>query len=361
MGDSGAKLGVALVGAGGVAQRHLAAWAARKDVELVAVIDTSSERARQVQEQWGFRSFGVDHQELVQRSDVHVVSVCVPPALHVTITRDLLAGDKHVLLEKPMATNLMDGRALVAATEGSNARVMIAENWPFASATRQVDELIEAGALGELFMLKSRHESGLYLDPDHRTRYPWAHQQEGGGYLFRAGIHNLVLAEHFLGETTSIYAVRNELPAEPGDRYRVECDVALTSRYASGALGVMSFTGRSAHVGPRRMTCTLLGSTGMASFDLLTGEVTHARAGVEHVVRESSPSLGYAEEIEHLVRCVREEEEPSTSPRRQLRSIALATAAYESMRLGVPSRPDAFLAGETSGAVSPAPLREDRS
>lgn len=334
MSSSNHSLRVALIGAGAIAQEaHLPAWRARPDAELTWLIDSRTETAEAAAERWGIPRWGTDYRAALVSDEVDTVDVCTPAFVHAEVTIAALRAGKHVLVEKPVAPTLEEAEAMGCAATESGRVLMVAENWLFASATRRVQALLADGVLGDPFLLYALHESGLRLEPDAR-----ADQGDRArlGYLFAAGIHSLNLARALMGEFAQLSAYAT--PARPAPDFQLpnETDMVIAARFEPGGIGSFHFTGRSRHVGPRRLGFRLFGTEGTVEFDVLAGYVKWAAKGAQTCIQDARPSLGYAEEIDHFVACVRSGIEPRTSIADQMKTLRVVYAAYESAMSGRP-------------------------
>jgi len=324
------RMNVALVGAGRIADgAHLPAWQEQDDAKVTVLVENRPDQANAIARKWGIPEWTVDYRAVLEREDIHAVDICLPPHLHATVTEEFLAHGKHVLVEKPMATTLEDAQRMVKAAAKSRAVLMVAENWPFASSTQRVLDLMERGVLGRVFLMKAHHESGLYIDRALETR-PWVLKAEksGGGYLFDAGIHTINLARHLMGEFASVFAYAS--PGFPPDT--LEDDLVLVARFRSGALASMSFTGRSQHLGERKLGFSIFGTKGVAEFDIWSGRVSWTVSGFRTDIDEARFSRGFREEIRHFLDCLTSGRHPLTSGEQQIGTIAAALAIYQSLR-----------------------------
>lgn len=335
-------LGIALIGAGLIAEgSHLPAWAEETRAQLRLVIDRNRRRSERLAALCAADS-AQDVSAIADRSDIDAVDVCLPPHLHAAAVMDLVRAGKHVIVEKPLATTVLDAERVARAVEGSGCTVMVAENWPFSSAARQVAALVDDGRLGELFMLRAHHESALYVKREADVRL-WTRSSShaGGGYLFDAGIHSVNLGRQLMGDWTSVFALSS--PDRRHLREAVEDDIALVARSSTGAIISMSFTGRAQRPPPRQLSFVLLGSEGVVEWDILTGAVSWMRVGERTDLSITPPSMGFSEEISHFVDCILDGTEPLTSASDQVLTIATVVAAYRSMELGVPVEPSSLL------------------
>ncbi|WP_171027578.1 Gfo/Idh/MocA family protein [Pseudarthrobacter sp. NamE2] len=339
---------VALVGAGEIAEvAHLPAWSAAGDARVDVLVDPNQERAQRIAAEFGIPNCAVDFEELLQSGDVDAVDICTPPHLHAPMVLNALDAGLHVLVEKPMATNLLDGEAIARAARASGKTVMIAENWLFSSARREAEEIIRKHALGQPFLVKARHESSLYVaSTGGAPAWTFSPDTAGGGYLMQAGIHTVALIEAMVGpfQEVSGYTSAGNTPPDGF----LESTAVLTALFESGALGSLAFTARSQHLGPRRLGLELFFDKGSLELDVWTGRVSYTVEGRQTTVEDANSSMGFAEEISHFVHCLRTGSEPETSPARLLSSLKTVFAAYESARTGNSVRP-------SNVASTPAP------
>ena len=104
------KLRVGVVGTGYLGKFHAEKYARMPNVDLVGVVDTNRKAAETVAQKLNTRPF-YNHLQLAEAVDA--VSVVVPTSDHFTISRDLLAADVDVLIEKPMTTTLEEADELI--------------------------------------------------------------------------------------------------------------------------------------------------------------------------------------------------------------------------------------------------------
>ena len=104
------KLRVGVVGTGYLGKFHAEKYARMPNVDLVGVVDTNRKAAETVAQKLNTRPF-YNHLQLAEAVDA--VSVVVPTSDHFTISRDFLAVDVDVLIEKPMTTTLEEADELI--------------------------------------------------------------------------------------------------------------------------------------------------------------------------------------------------------------------------------------------------------
>jgi len=107
-------LRVGVIGVGYLGRLHAQKMASFHDVAFIGVYDADHERGKAVAEEFG-TSFRGKVRELLR--EVDAVSIAVPTTAHYRVTREAMRAGVHVLLEKPIAATLREGRALVREAE----------------------------------------------------------------------------------------------------------------------------------------------------------------------------------------------------------------------------------------------------
>lgn len=142
---------VALIGTGGIAGVHLDAYSKLNEAEVVAVCDIVPEKAESASQKWGVQKWFTDYRKVIELPEVEAVDICTPHAFHAPIAIAALKAGKHVLVEKPMASDLKDAEKMVktAKEKGKVLFCGIISRWsPF---IQQIKGFVDSGALGEIY------------------------------------------------------------------------------------------------------------------------------------------------------------------------------------------------------------------
>jgi len=131
-------LRVAVIGVGHLGRIHAKIYAENPAAELVAVVDSDGDRAREVAEEYG----GSPLTEVAELpGDLDGVSVVVPTRYHAEVAVPLLERGLACLVEKPLAANLSEADAILAAAEGSGALLSVGHVERFQPGVRKVRDL----------------------------------------------------------------------------------------------------------------------------------------------------------------------------------------------------------------------------
>jgi predicted dehydrogenase len=196
---SDAPLRVAIIGCGFIGQKRSKALGPAR---LVACADVEIERARALARTVPDCSADADWREVVRRDDVNVVIVATLHDMLATITADVIAAGKHVLVEKPAGRHSSEILPLMAAAKAKGVRVRVGFNHRYHRALRKARELIDSGAVDALMYLRGRYGHGGRLGYEREWRAD--PRRSGGGELIDQGPHLIDLSRWILGDFTHI-------------------------------------------------------------------------------------------------------------------------------------------------------------
>lgn len=240
------SLGVAILGAGAVADFHHRAIAAT-GAKLVAVGHYDANKFAQVSKHFGVPC--LTFEELLEHPDIEAVCICTPSGQHAEQTIRAAKAGKHVLVEKPMALTLEAADAMIGACSEANVRLGVVLQRRAEPPFQSVKAAIAEGDLGELTLAAITMpylRSQSYYDQA-AWRGTWA--QEGGGVLMNQGIHLLDLLVWWLGDPVNVTAHAATLQRN----IEVEDTLVANLRFARGALATFTATTTAAPGFPHRL------------------------------------------------------------------------------------------------------------
>ncbi|MGH2459587.1 MAG: Gfo/Idh/MocA family protein [Chloroflexota bacterium] len=336
------QVGVGIIGAGFIASLHAEALARVPEARIVAVASPTVGHAEGFAARHGIPHAYTDYRALLERSDIHLVTLALPNDLHCPATLDAAAAGKHVVCEKPLATSLAECDRMIAACRAANVKLMYAEELCFAPKYVRAKQLADEGALGRVYQVK---QSECHDGP-HRDWF-WNVERSGGGVLMDMGCHSIEFARWIYGKPRplSVYAQLGNY-AHPGRTRGDDHSVCLVE-YAGDRIGVAENSW--ARPGGVDDHAEIYGSAGLTVADLLRGSslLTYSEPGYGYAVEkapstrgwtftmfEESWNYGFPQEMAHFVRCVRDDLAPLESGEDGRQVIELICAAYESARTG---------------------------
>ena len=193
----------AVIGCGDVSIVHFGALASLREVQLVAVCDTDTERLMAAVEDYHVPGYG-DHVALLEKVRPDVVHICTPHDQHATVAVDSLERGVHVILEKPLAHTLADGQRLVEVAERGSAKIAICLQNRYNVPVQAMHRLLSSGELGSV--LGGAATVLWHRTADYYLSRPWRGTWDGsgGGLLMNQAIHTVDLLQWLIGDVTAV-------------------------------------------------------------------------------------------------------------------------------------------------------------
>ena len=141
-------INVALIGAGGVARSHRAAWLKLENAKVIGVADLFAEQARGAATELGAERWTTDYTELLRWDEIDAVDICATENAHGQIASDAAEHGKHILVEKPIATTLEDADRRIETAAKNDVILMVGHTHRFRDVGRTARAMIESGEIG---------------------------------------------------------------------------------------------------------------------------------------------------------------------------------------------------------------------
>ncbi|BDZ49688.1 dehydrogenase [Frondihabitans sucicola] len=319
---------VGLIGGGGIATAHIAGYAQNRDIiRIAAVADAVAATAESRGAELGVPSF-TDYSAMLRDADIDAVDICLPHHLHRDAIVAAAAAGKHILCEKPLCLSPDEARDVQAAVAEAGVTLMCAHNQLFMPAVARAKELIESGALGSVYEVRTTDSFRNEFDP---SNMGWrAHAStSGGGELIDTGYHPSYLLMHLAGgvpvQATAMLSTHRLTFMEGED------SAQALFRFDNGAVGqlVTSWAYEPAAGTERFSAVGELGS--------LTSDGTTLRWNLLDGTSETETFEEvdtFAAEIGAFGRCLRDGQRPIHTEREGIAVLGMILAAYEGARSG---------------------------
>lgn len=149
------KLRAAVIGVGSMGQHHARVYTELPTTMLVGVADALPETGQRIGAKYGVPAYA-DYHELLQRERPEIVTVAVPTQEHRLVAETALAAGCHVLVEKPIAASVEEGKALIARAAELRRKLMVGHIVRFSPAIQALKQHLNAGELGRVFQISCR-------------------------------------------------------------------------------------------------------------------------------------------------------------------------------------------------------------
>lgn len=243
------QLRVAICGAG-IGAEHLDAYLALPHLYRISCIaDLNELRAKPLVEK-AKTDYVTSFLAVLDRDDVDIVDICLPPQLHKKAISQALAAGKQVICEKPLVPSLSDIDEIITLEKQTSNKIMPVFQYRFGNGLSQLRKLIEQGVAGKAFT--ATIETHWNRDADYYAvpwRGKWA--SELGGAVVGHAIHAHDILVHTLGSVAQIQAT----VATRVNPIDVDDCAAIVFEMSSGALVTSSVTLGSASDQSRLRFC----------------------------------------------------------------------------------------------------------
>ncbi|MEG8036605.1 Gfo/Idh/MocA family oxidoreductase [Sphingomonas sp. LR61] len=156
---------VGLIGGGGIASAHIAGYAEHPDtIRIAAVADAFAATAEERGAELGVPFF-TDYLAMLEQADIDAVDICLPHHLHRDAIVAAAKAGKHVLCEKPLCLSPDEAADVQRAVSESGITLMCAHNQLFMPAVAKAKELIDGGALGTVYEVRTTDSFRNEFDP----------------------------------------------------------------------------------------------------------------------------------------------------------------------------------------------------
>ncbi len=306
-----------------------------------------ADKLKRFQAEYGVEKVFTDYRRMLEDPELDVVAVYTPDALHAEHCVQALEAGKHVVCTKPMATSNTDAARIVDAVRRSGRKFMVAQTARFVSPCEQARAFLDRGDIGRVLACRSQyiHDLSPYL-----PFTPWRLQMPQD-FLYGGGLHPIDLLRWYVGEVEEVYAIAQNSGRTP--EYRLEDNFLVLLKFASGCLGTVAVLCGVVHPPVPIIELELFGDAGslMATYSegqsgvlrLVNGRIPEHPVQVIRYEPETGVTYqhGAAERriFEQFFDCLQQNRRPDPDEIQGARGVAVADAAWESIRTGKPARP----------------------
>jgi predicted dehydrogenase len=336
-----AKIGVGVIGSGGIAQgAHLPGYAALKDeVEIVACCDLDEKVAKAAAERFGAKKVFKNYRDMLALKNIQAVSVCTPNFMHKTPTVAALKAGKHVLCEKPIAMNAIEGAEMCRTAQENGMKLMVGLNNRFRSDVQALKRQIDAENFGEIYYaraqaLRRRGIPGWGVFGDK--------EKQGGGPLVDIGVHALDLTWYLMGmpkpiaasgKTYTKFGTRDDVVGLMGQwdpkTFTVEDFAVGFIRFDNGATAIVE-SSFCANIGKDVFTTALFGTSGGGQLNPIQ-IFTEENGTLFDVTPVHLPEVKtHHREIELFIEAIRNDTQVPVPGEQALEVMKMLDAIYES-------------------------------
>lgn len=316
---------LSLVGAGNFATSTLLPALTKIDgVTLRGVATAKGVSARKVADKYGFALCASDYRELLADSQTQGVLIATNNATHASIAVDALKAGKIVFVEKPLATNVDDLRAVCRAYQHSEGEIMVGFNRRYAPLTKALRSFFQGRRQP---MVAAFRVNAGYLEKSN-----WVHDPaEGGGRLIAESCHFIDYLQYIIGSLpVTVFAqsiASQDVSIAPSE------NVVVTLSFADGSVGTVIYVANGDKAfSKERLECFAEGSVAVLT-DFR--ELELVRGGRRRVQRQRfSTDKGHVAEMSVFADLVRGVSQAGADFEGYLAATLSTFAAWRSIQTG---------------------------
>jgi predicted dehydrogenase len=337
------KTKVAILGAGFITDIHMESYHRFvPEAEVVAVYARNADKARAFAEKYNIPGWSDKLDDIIENSGCEVVDICLPNFLHFEATLKAAAAGKHIILEKPLAITIEEADEMIAACKSAGVKLMYAEELCFAPKYERVRQLVNEGAIGDVYMLKqSEKHSGPHSD--------WFYDINlaGGGVLMDMGCHAFGWFRWMLNnaKAKSVYASMSTVLHK--NRTRGEDNSVVIVEFENGVTAIAENSW--AKHGGMDDRSEVYGTGGVVYADLFMGNaaISYSKNGYGYAMEKADTTIGwsftvfeeafnqgYPHELKHFIECVQQNKQPFVTGEDGRAVLEIIYAAYASASQG---------------------------
>lgn len=231
------KFGAGIIGTGWVSGEYIRAIEANPHTEVRGIASRDKARAEAKAAEFGVpRAKAYDRlEDLLANPEIHIVAICTPHHLHAKQGIAAAKAGKHIVLEKPVALNLEDLRALQAAVRRAKVKTVTSFVLRWNPLFETIRSMLADQLIGPLFYAEVDYYHGI--GPWY-GQYPWNIKKEyGGSSLLTAGCHAADGLRWFVEKKpVEVFACANFSPHNPL-KYEYEPNSVTLVRFEDGSTG----------------------------------------------------------------------------------------------------------------------------
>ena len=229
----GNKAKLAIIGCGGIGQYHMSHFVQFRDIiDIVGFCDLIPERAEEFAQKWGSGNTYVDFKQMLEKEEIQMVFICVPPYCHGEIENALIEKGIHFFVEKPLALDLEIAKDILLKSEAKGLVTASGFQCRYSNLIEPTREFINNN---KIYFISCERMGGIPM-----VEW-WRDKSLSGGQAMEQTIHQFDIIRYLYGEPETVFSMNTTgLIENPPEGYKTD-DLSVTAvRYKSGILGTIS-------------------------------------------------------------------------------------------------------------------------
>ena len=244
---------IAIVGTGGMAEKHATEFQKNQNSTVVAACDISSERLNIFCDKFNIKERYDNVEELLDNADIDAVTNATPDAFHKDISIKVIEKNKHIFCEKPLAENYEDAKMMCDALKDKNLINMVNFSYRDSSGYQELVNVVKSGKIGNIMHMDANYyqswlSAKYWGDWKEQDKWLWRLSTKHGsmGTLGDIGVHIFDFASYPIGRIKKLNS-RLKTFQSKGDKikdYVLDANDTFISmvEFENGAIGTITST-----------------------------------------------------------------------------------------------------------------------
>jgi len=294
-------------------------------IKIAACYTRSEDKRSAFAKKYGCQP-AASYEAILADSGIEAIINTTPNDVHLPTVRAAAAAGKHVFLDKPIANNVSEARAITECCRKAGVILAMGYQRRRESQFRWIKQQIDAGVFGKMVNAEANISRDRLGKIDLNS---WRYQAAGmpGGVMLQIGIHYTDVLEYLIGPIKAVRGHFSQLVL-PGDNPDV---ASLILEHDSGALSTLNASYASAS---EYYLMNVYGKDATAYYDMHNGLRMLKRGGDKPVAVPSAKNDTFVEELEEFAAAVRGNGKPEVGGDYATTSLAVVRAGIVSAREG---------------------------
>lgn len=300
-----------------------------KNVDLIAISDIDEKKGKNVALEFNCKFFK-DYNQMLKKENIDIVLISVPTKLHKKVCLDVIKNKKHLIVEKPFASNSREAKEIIKAAEKAEVKLAVSHVERFNPAIQKLKEILGDKKLGKITSIIIRRV-GIF--PPHPVGDP--------NVIMGLVIHDLDILD---------YLLNSQQPIEVFAKGRK----ILTAQGEDSAEVFLSYDGISSFIQVNWITpgkfrkISVTGLEGYAELNCLTQELEIYKANCKRKIASFKEFMKYGQpvkkevkirkreplfcELESFIKCIRENKKPLVTGEDGLKALIVIEKVLKSLK-----------------------------
>ncbi len=313
-------------------------------LEVIGVCSKSIKRAERYKSLFGLKYAFDDYRRLIEVDEIDIIAVFSPDHLHAEHCLEALRAEKNVICTKPLVTSLDDAKEIVKLVKEKKLKFLTGQTMRYDPQFSAMKKMFDDGDLGEPIVAEAHYVHDMrpvYKMTPWRLNIPQ-------DFMYGGVCHPVDVLRWFMGDVEEVFAYGKRGGLTP--EYSLIGNFILNLKFKNGVIGRILGIYDIVHPPMPMMGVSIFGPKGSAIGDFTDKSGGNVKVVLDKFDYKMESETNYPPEIEgayghgetvlrylkHFQDCLDRDEKPDPDAEEGAKSIAVCSAAWESVKTGKP-------------------------